>query len=386
MRRTPERPVRASLIGALAVSLALVAACGDDDDATDTADTTEGSDPGASPTTEPIGPTDAPASTDATTEAPGSDDESGAGGTLTVYSGRGEDLVGPLIEQFTEATGIETEVRYGDSAEMLLLIQEEGDNSPADVYYSQGAGFLGTLSTDGGLEPLDEALLEQVPAGLRSPDGDWVGLSGRARTVVYNTDELAEDEIPDSILDFTDSEWDGRIGFAPTNASFQDFITALRALEGEDAAREWLEGILANAAVPYENNTAVVEAVAAGEVSVGFVNHYYLYRFLAEDPEFPVANKFYSDGDPGALINIAGAGVLAGTEQPEEAHAFIEYALSVEAQEYFAQQTFEIPVIDGAEPPVELPALDSLTLPEFDLNLLLDLQGTVDLLTDVGAL
>lgn len=321
----------------------------------------------------------------ATTEPPAPDGTL-PDGTLTVYSGRGEDLVGPLIEQFSEATGVDTEVRYGDSAEMLLLIQEEGDNSPADIYYSQGAGFLGALSADGGLAPLDEELLEQVPEGLRSPAGDWVGLSGRARTVVYNTDELTEDDLPDSILDFTDPEWEGRIGFAPTNASFQDFVTALRTLEGEDGARAWLEGLIANGAVPYENNSAVVEAVAAGEVSVGFVNHYYLYRFLAEDPDFPAANKFYTGGDPGALINIAGAGILSTTDEPELAEAFIEFALSVEAQEYFSQETFEIPVTEAAEPPVELPALDSLTLPEFDLNLLDDLPGTIDLLTDVGAL
>jgi iron(III) transport system substrate-binding protein len=357
MRRTAKL-----IAAALAASLVL-AACGDDDAAPAV---TGGADSG--PATGGTAGDEAPA------------------GTLTVYSGRGEDLVGPLVEQFTAATGITTEVRYGDSAEMLLLIEEEGENSPADVYYSQGAGFLGELSSVGALRPLDAALLDKVPEQLRSPAGDWVGLSGRARTVVYNTDELTEDELPDSILGFTDPAWDGRIGYAPTNASFQDFVTALRALTGEDAARAWLEGILANGAVPYENNTLIVEAVAAGEISVGFVNHYYLYRFLAEDPDYPAANKFYSGGDPGALINIAGAGIVDSTDEPELAEAFIEYMLSLEAQEYFAEETFEIPVIEGAEPSVDLPSLDSFELPAFDLNVLLDLQGTIDLLTDVGAL
>ena len=366
MHSTP-RTTRRLVATGLAVALAL-AACGGDDDGSDAPDASgvPSDEPAAAPSDEP------------------SDEQ--PGGTVTVYSGRGEDLVGPLIEQFEEATGIDAEVRYGDSAEMLLLIQEEGDNSPADVYYSQGAGFLGTLSSTGALMPLPEALLEQVPVSLRSPAGDWVGLSGRARTVVYNTDELTEADLPASIINFTDPAWSGRIGWAPTNASFQDFVTALRALEGEEAARSWLEGIIANGAVAYDNNTAVVEAVAAGEVSVGFVNHYYLYRFLAEDENYPAANKFYTDGDPGALINIAGAGVLATTDAPDAAMALMEYLLSPEAQAYFAEQTFEIPVVEGVEAPVELPALDSLTLPEFDLNLLLDLQGTVDLLTEVGAL
>ena len=358
-RRRAGRIVAAGLVLAL-----LAAACGGADDA------------------------DAPQATGApsATDAPEVTDPPVLAGTVTVYSGRGEDLVGPLIEQFEAATGIDTEVRYGDSAEMLLLIQEEGDNSPADVYYSQGAGFLGELSTTGALMPLPETLLEQVPASLRSPAGDWVGVSGRARAVVYNTDELTEADLPASIVDFTDPAWSGRIGWAPTNASFQDFVTALRALVGEEAARAWLEGIIANGAVAYENNTAILEAVAAGEVSVGLTNHYYLYRFLAEDPNFPVANKFYSDGDPGALINIAGAGVLGTTDVPDAAMALMEYLLSPEAQLYFAEETFEIPVVAGIELPVELPSLDALTLPEFDLNQLLDLQGTVELLTEVGAL
>jgi len=365
---------------AVALSLVLVAAaCGSDDDS--------GSSPDTSPTdtasvaTDPIA-TDVPPATDASegTDAPAEL------GTVTVYSGRGEDLVGPLLDLFEEETGIDTEVRYGDSAEMLLLIQEEGDNSPADVYYSQGAGFLGELAATGALAVLPAEILGQVPAGLRSPGDDWVGLSGRARTAVYNTDELTEADLPESILDFTDPQWDGRIGYAPTNASFQDHVTAIRALEGEDAARSWLEGLIANGAVPYENNTAILEAVAAGEVSVGLVNHYYLYRFLAEDPDFPVANKFFPNGDAGALVNIAGAGVLATTDETEGAEALMAFLLSPTAQEYFAAKTFEIPVVAGVEPNAELPSIDSLTLPEFDLNQLLDLQGTVDLLTEVGAL
>ena len=350
----------------LAVVLALgfvAAACGSDSDDTANDDT---------------------ATADTATGNSAADDSSDIG-TVTVYSGRGEDLVGPLLEMFETETGIDTEVRYGDSAEMLLLIQEEGDNSPADVYYSQGAGFLGELSSNDALLTVPDELLEQVPPALRSPDDDWVGLSGRARTVVYNTDELTEDDVPASILEFTDPEWEGRIGYAPTNASFQDFVTALRYLEGEDATRAWLEGIVANA-VPYENNTAVVEAVAAGEVSVGFVNHYYLYRFLAEDPSYPAANKFYTDGDAGGLINIAGAGVLTTTDEQAGALALMEFLLSPTAQTYFATETFEIPVTDDVEASVDLPALDTLNLPEFDLNQLLDLQGTVDLLIEVGAL
>lgn len=354
--RTPHRVV------AVALALGLVAAaCGSDaDDAA--VDSTDASTTD-SPTTEPA-------------------DEIG---TVTVYSGRGEDLVGPLMELFEEETGIDTEVRYGDSAEMLLLIQEEGGNSPADVYYSQGAGFLGELSSTGAFVTLPGELTAQVPPALTSPNSDWVGLSGRARTVLYNTDELTEDDLPDSILEFTDPVWQGRLGYAPTNASFQDFVTALRFLEGEDATRAWLEGIVANG-IAYEGNTAIVEAVAAGEISVGLTNHYYLYRYLAENPDYPAANKFYPADDPGSLVNIAGAGVLATSDDQAGALALIEFLLSPTAQAYFATETFEIPVTEGVEVPEGLPTVDAVNLPEFDLNQLLDLQGTVDLLIEVGAL
>jgi iron(III) transport system substrate-binding protein len=355
--RTPSR-----VLAVLVTAGLVAAACGSDSDDT-TADTTTDTESTDAPTTEPASEI----------------------GTVTVYSGRGEDLVGPLLELFEQETGIDTEVRYGDSAEMLLLIQEEGNNSPADVYYSQGAGFLGNLSSTGTLLMLPDELLEQVPPALRSPNNDWVGLSGRARTVLYNTDELTEDDVPDSIADFTDPQWQGRVGYAPTNASFQDFVTALRFLEGEDAARAWLEGIVANG-VRYEGNTAIVEAVAAGEVSVGLTNHYYLYRYLAENPDYPAANKFLPAADPGSLVNIAGAGVLATSDEQAGALALIEFLLSPTAQEYFATETFEIPVVAGVEVPEGLPTVASVNVPEFDLNRLLDLQGTVDLLIEVGAL
>jgi iron(III) transport system substrate-binding protein len=354
------------MLGALVALALLAGACGDDDADTATDDPT-------------------------TTTAAGGDQNGteGAGleGTLVVYSGRGEDLVQPIVDRFTDETGIEVEVRYGNSAEMLLLIQEEGANSPADVYYSQGAGFLGTLSADGGLAELPDEILDRViDPELRSPEGDWVGITGRARTVVYNTDVLSEDEVPDSLTDFTDPEWSGRIGWAPTNASFQDHVTALRFLLGEDEARDWLEGIMANNPVEFENNGAILQGVADGEVDVGLVNHYYLYRILMEEPDFPVANKYYTDGDPGALVNIAGAGVLATSDQQELAHEFLRFLLSAEGQQMFVDANSELPVVDEVDPPEGLPRIDALQLPVFDLNQLLDLDGTVDLLIDVGAL
>ena len=367
----------ARLLALMSAGALILAACGGDDDASvDETIAPETTEAAAVETTAPE-----------TTEASDVADETAESCTLTVYSGRGEDLVAPVIDAFSDATGIGAEVRYGNSAEMLLLITEEGDNTPADVYYSQGAGFLGLLAADGRLATLDDDIMARLAdPNLGSPAGDWVGLTGRARTAVYNTDLLSEDDLPDSLAGFTDPEWSGRIGWAPTNASQQDHVTALRFILGEDGARDWLEGMVANDPVVYENNGAILDAVAAGEVEVGLTNHYYLYRRIAEDPAYPVANKYYTDGDPGALVNIAGAGVLTTSDCPDEAQELIRYLLSVEAQEYFTETNQELPVVIDVEPSDGLPRIDSLVLPAFDLNQLLDLEGTVDLLIETGAL
>jgi len=306
------------------------------------------------------------------------------GGELVVYSGRNEELVGPLIERFEAATGITVEIRYGDTAEMAAQILEEGDNSPADVFFGQDAGALGALGAEGRLVELSDDQLALVPDGLKDDEGRWVGTSARSRVVVYNTDELSEDDLPDSILDFTDPAWSGRIGWAPTNGSFQAFVTALRVLEGEDGARAWLEGIQANDPVVFDGNTPIVEAVGNGEVSVGFVNHYYLYQFLAETPDFPAANKLFGGGDPGGLVNVAGGGILDSASNTEEAEAFMDFLLSEEAQTYFAEETFEIPLAGDVEPVEGVPSLDEITVPDLDLNQLDDLEGTLDLLAELG--
>ncbi len=308
-----------------------------------------------------------------------------ADGPLTVYSGRSESLAGPVLEQFTAATGIEVQTKYADTAELAAILLEEGERTPADVFFAQDAGALGAVSAAGLFAALSSSALEAVPPAFRDPDGEWVGISGRARTAAYST--AADTEIPDSMLDFTDAQWAGRIGWAPANGSFQAFVTALRVIEGEEAARTWLEGILANDPVAYPSNTAAVEGVAAGEVDVVFVNHYYLLRLLAEHGEdYPVAQAFFPAGDPGALVNAAGIGILANSDQPAAAKALVDYLLSAEAQHYFSESTYEYPLIEDVTADPRLPALADLETPDVDLSELADLQGTVALLREVGAL
>jgi iron(III) transport system substrate-binding protein len=311
---------------------------------------------------------------------------SAAGGSLTVYSGRSESLVAPILERFSQATGVTVQVRYGDSAELAALLLEEGDRSPADVFFAQDAGALGAVAQAGLLAPLDPAVLERVAPAFRDPAGRWVGVSGRARTAAYTTAD-ADLRMPASIMDFTDPAWSGRLGWVPSNASFQAFVTALRVLEGEDVARAWLEGIRANAPVAYENNTAAVQGVASGEVDVAFVNHYYLMRLLAElGDDYPVANHFFAGGDPGSLVNVAGVGTLITSGQHEVARSLVAFLLDEDAQRYFSETTYEYPLVEGVPADPRLPALESLQVPDVDLSRLSDLQGTVALLREVGVI
>lgn len=308
-------------------------------------------------------------------------------GSLVVYSGRSEELVGPVFEQFEERSGVDVQVRYGETAELAATILEEGENSPADLFFAQDPGALGALDDEGRLTELPDEVLDAVPARFRADDGDWVGTSGRARVVAYNTEELSAGDLPDSIFDFTDPRWEGRIGWAPTNGSFQAFVTALRVLEGEDRARAWLEGVQANDPFVYPDNLTAVEGVASGEVDVAFVNHYYLFQVREEEGEdIPVRNYYLKDGDPGALVLAAGAGILDGAENPQAAQEFLEYVLSEEAQQYFADETHEYPLIEGVEIDEELPPLSEIQSPNVDLSNLDDLGGTLELLQETGVL
>jgi iron(III) transport system substrate-binding protein len=308
----------------------------------------------------------------------------GGNDALTVYSGRNEALVGPLFEQFEHDTGIKVDVRYGDSAELAATIAEEGGNSPADVFFAQDAGALGAVEEEGLLAELPAATLERVPSRFRDPRGMWVGLSGRARVVAYSTERVREDELPDAIWDYAGPEWRGRIGLAPTNASFQAMVSAMRLAAGDERTRAWLEGVVANEPRLYENNIQTLEAIESGDVDVGFVNHYYLYGLKRERPDAPVANHYLRDGDPGALVNAAGVGILASSGRVEDAQRLVDYLLD-EGQRYFAEETDEYPLVAGVEPSSELPPLEAIHGPELELGALgAELRETLELLREVG--
>ena len=308
---------------------------------------------------------------------------------LTVYSGRNESLIGPILAQFTDDTGIETAVLYGGTSAVANQILTEGENSPADVFIAQDGGALGALAAAGMLQRLPDATLNRVvDAAFVSPDGLWVGLSGRARVLVYNP-EMLEDlslELPASITDLTDEKWRRLVGWAPTNASFVANVTAMRVLFGDCDTEDWLAAMVANDVQAYPKNTPIVQAVINGEIVVGLVNHYYLYRFLAEDPNITATLHFFSGGDVGSLINVAGAAILQSSDQQHLALQLVDYLLSDTAQAYFAETTYEYPLVAAVAPTVDLPALAEIETPAIDLSDLADLQGTLEMIENSGAL
>ena len=320
---------------------------------------------------------------------PEADPEAGFGagtGEFTLYSGRNETLVGPLVEEYAEETGTAIDVRYGGTGELAATILEEGEDTPASLFFSQDAGALGLLADEGRFESLPSDLLERVDERFRDPEGRWVGVTGRARVLAYNTGTLAPEDLPGSVRDLTDPAWAGRVGWAPENASFQAFITAFRLIDGDDAVRAWLEAMIANGTVNFgDSNSAIVQAIGNAEIDAGLVNHYYVYAVGREAGEdFPVANHFFAAGDPGSLINVAGIGLIEGADEAEAALAFADYLLSDDAHEYFATETFEYPLIEGVAAPEGLVPLGEVGHPDIELGALADLRGSLELLSEVG--
>ena len=307
----------------------------------------------------------------------------GDAGSLTVYSGRSETLVGPLIDRFKEYTGIDVSVKYAGTPQLAATLLEEGDNTPADVFFAQDPGGLGAVA--GMLSTLEEDVLTKVPQWAVSSDGVWVGISGRARTVVYNTDTLTPDDLPYDLEGFTDPKWKGRLGWAPTNASFQTMVTAMRSMWGDQRTVRWLENIQANDPKVYPKNTPIVSAAASGEIDVGLVNHYYLHRFLAEQGDsFSARNYHPPAGGPGAIVMVSGVGILEESDNKDNAQQFIDYLLSDISQKYFVEETYEYPLASGIPVAEGVSPLSEINNPDLSSSALSDLEGTQALLREAG--
>lgn len=305
---------------------------------------------------------------------------------LTIYSGRDEALIGPLLDRFVEESGIDIDVRYGDSGDLALLLAEEGDDTPADIFFSQSPGAVEFLATQDLLGEIDQDTVALVGERYRADDAAWVGITARRRVLVYNSGLVDPTTLPDSVLDLTDDKYRGRVAMAPPNASFQDFITAMRQLLGNDVAQSWLEGMAANDTATYPDNNSIVDAVARGEIPMGLVNHYYNYRYLHEDPSAASRNYIFPDGDIGALVIESSVAILAPTDRTSDARRFVRFLLDRSSQRYFADNTFEYPLVEGVDPAEGLPSLDEAPVPPVDIEDLGDLKTTVDMIRDSGLL
>jgi iron(III) transport system substrate-binding protein len=308
------------------------------------------------------------------------------GAPVVVYSGRSEELVAPLFAEFTAQTGIPVEVRYGDTAELAAQIIEEGDASPADLYFGQDAGALGALDAAGLCAPLPDGSTDGVPARYRAESGNWTGITGRSRVIAYDSSRVSADEVPTSVLELTDPKWKGEVAIAPTNGSFQAFVTAMRVSLGDEATKAWLQGMVDNDAQIFEKNSLIRDAVDAGQVKLGLINHYYWYEKAAEVGEdaMNVQIAFTAPGDPGSLVNVAGACILASSGNPGGAGEFITWVLTPEEQEWFVTKSWEYPLVEGVPAAEGLPPIESLQGPDVPLAELEDLPGTLAMLQEVG--
>jgi iron(III) transport system substrate-binding protein len=305
---------------------------------------------------------------------------------VILYSGRNKTLVQPLIDAFTEQTGITVDIRYAGSSELAAQLLEEGADSPASVFLSQDAGALGALSLEGLFAELPSDITDRVIPEFTSYDDTWVGITGRARVLVYDSQTLSVEELPATADEIVGPQWSGKVGVAPGNASFQAFVTAYRVLEGESAADQWVSGLNINDPQVFESNGAILEAVNAGTIPLGLINHYYWDRLAFERgaENLRAQLHFTEKGDPASIVNVTGVGLLAAQSFDLDALELIKFLVSDGAQQYFVEQTFEYPLVPGIGTPEGLPALEDLAISGFDLSDLATLKETQDLLRKYG--
>ncbi len=311
------------------------------------------------------------------------------GSSVTVYSGRSENLIKPVLDAFTCESGTSVRVRWASSTDLALLIDTEGDRTDADVFISRSPGPVGFLETKGLLTSMDSSVLDLVADEHRGANGTWIGFSGRKRVLVHNLDSVPPSDLPTSVFDLTKPEWRGRVAIPATNGSFLDWFTVFRDQYGDDVATQWLDDMVANDARYYPNNVAIVEAAHRGEIDVGLVNHYYNYRMAADAEsagnDHRAANYDLADEDIGSLLIISAATMTTSVDDREAAQSLIAYLLSPSVQRYFTRNTFEYPLAGGVESNPALPPLAALSIGSVDFDALGGgFEGSEDIIQKSG--
>ncbi|MBL91374.1 MAG: iron ABC transporter substrate-binding protein [Myxococcales bacterium] len=304
--------------------------------------------------------------------------------SITLYSGRSQVLIEPLLTEFTQRTGIKVDVRYDKSTQNLATrLLSEGAQSKADVFFAQDSGYLGALAKQNVLAQLPEALLALVPATHRDAQGKWIATSGRARVLVYDPSAVQPDDLPKTLSELTDSKWKDKLGWAPGNASFQAHVSALRHLWGEEKAAEWLSKIKDLNPKTYPKNSPQVKGVSNGEIQIGWVNHYYLHKLKAANPELKAANYSFSQAqDAGNVMMLSGIGIVSHSKKKEAAQKLVEHLLSEKSQQHFTTKIYEYPTRTGIKANAALPDISSL-MSHVPQEHLADVGGTLKMLRDL---
>ena len=314
-----------------------------------------------------------------------STEQEGSPTELTIYSGRSEEFIAPFFAEWEKKSGIALKIRYADSAELAAQIREEGSNSPADVFLAQDAGSLGAVSLAGLFTTLGDDVGTEIQPQYIAADRSWVGVTGRARVFAYNPQLLTD--LPRSITDLANPIYKSKLGIAPTNASFQAFVTALINAKGEDFTQRWLESLVKNDVQIFAKNSAIVEAIDSGKISIGLVNHYYTWEVAQGlGRAINAENGFFSSGDLGNMVNVSGAGILKSSKKYAAAEDLINYLTSQVVQSKFVAETHEYSLIADQISPAGLPSLSQIGAPSVDLESLADIQKTQELLIKVGLL
>lgn len=318
----------------------------------------------------------------------GSSSGSSPSDSLTLYSSQHEPMTEALVKGFEEENGAKVQVRYGEDEGLASQIEQEGDATPADVVLTENTPPLELLAGKDLLAEVDSSTLDEVPAQYSSPAGRWVGVAARETVMVYDPGLIAAGELPASILDLAKPEWEGKLAIAPSEPDFVPIVSAIEKLDGEAAAVEWLEGFAANAK-HYNDNEGIIAAVDSGQVAAGIINHYYWYEAVAEEGKDNVPSKlhYFGDEDPGALVNISGAGALESSGEPELAQEFLAYLVSEEGQKAITHSgDWEYPLNSAVPPPPGLKPFDTLEPPEVGPADLGDGSEPVELMEQAGLL
>jgi iron(III) transport system substrate-binding protein len=302
---------------------------------------------------------------------------------LTLYNGQHKEIGEAIAQAYEAKTGIHVNVRKGSSNQLASQVMEEGQRSPADVIYTEESPPLNNLGEQGFLAKIDPSTLDMLPPDYVAKDGSWMGVTARVRVVAYNPKLIDEKDLPETVMDFAEPQWQGKVGFVPTSGAFQEQAVAIIKLHGREAAEEWLTGLRAFGKT-YTNNMVALKAVENGEIATVLVNNYYWFALQREKGQLDSKLHYFSNGDAGGLITISSAAVLKSSKHPREAQALLAYMASEEGQRVITQTTAEYPLHKGMVSDRGLKPFDELQAPAITPADIGNAEDALDLERDVG--